>query len=467
MVIVKKFIRFKLGEKITDKKSIAVIVLSAAIMVSVGAVSVSSLMGINTGNVSQSIAVNESSADNGKKNTSESYSNEKLQLEQDSIYITEDKEYTITLSKGNGADIKEISWKSDNEEVVKVDENGVVTPVADGTAEVICVDEKTGDEQVCHVTVSLPEVEAENIELNYKTYTLSDVGEKVKLTAEVLPKNTTDKSVTWKSEDENIVQVDKNGVVRSVDWGSAKIICETANGKKTECEIKTEPAVKVEKVMLNYEELEFSGPEAPTETLAVFVYPEDATQKEVTFASTDESVAIVDEEGTVSFVADGECDVVATSTDGTYKSSKCHIIVKDSELVYIPDNAQAYTPNVYVPVNPQPADTVIDEASRYVGVIPYIWGGTDLSRGVDCSGFICAVYQRFGYNLWGIRTDLCYAGEEVKDISQAKAGDILVYKGHVALYDGNGGRIHAPDIGCMVSHDYNIGGYYTIRRVIN
>lgn len=456
------------GKRKNSRRIITAIVLSAAVMVSVGAVSMSSLIGINGGNVSQGNDASQSLYGTDKIGTQDlKFTDEKLKLEQDNIHITENKEYTISLAKVDTLDVQEISWKSDNEEVVKVDENGVVTPVADGTAEVVCFDEKTGEEDICRVTVSLPVIEAQKVELNYKTYSLSDIGEKVKLTAEISPQNTTDKNVKWKSKDEKIAVVDKDGVVKSVDWGSTKVICETLNGQQAECEIKVEPSVKVEKITLNYEELEFSGPSAPSETLVVTVYPENATQKEVTFASTDESVAVVDEEGTVSYVADGECDVVATSTDGTYKSFKCHIIVKNSELVYISDTAQGYMPNVYVPVNPRVADTVIEEAARYVGIIPYVWGGTDLSRGVDCSGFICAVYQRFGYNLWGIRTDLRYAGEEVQDISQARAGDILVYKGHVALYDGNGGRIHAPDVGYMVSHDYNIGGYYTIRRVIN
>ena len=127
-----------------------------------------------------------------------------------------------------------------------------------------------------------------------------------------------------------------------------------------------------------------------------------------------------------------------------------------------------HTPGVrvYVPVNPVPADTVLEEALRYVGKIPYIWGGTDLCSGVDCSGFVCSVYERFGVNLWGVRTDLYLAGVEVPSIEEAKAGDILCYPGHVAIYDGNGGRVHAYDEGYMVLRDTNIGGYYTIRRII-
>lgn len=109
---------------------------------------------------------------------------------------------------------------------------------------------------------------------------------------------------------------------------------------------------------------------------------------------------------------------------------------------------------------------VIEEALKYVDVLPYVWGGTSLETGADCSGFVCAVYEKCGYDLWASRVDLVTVGEEVPDISKAQAGDILIYSGHVALYDGNGGRIHAPETGRMVAHETDLGDYYAIRRVI-
>ena len=109
---------------------------------------------------------------------------------------------------------------------------------------------------------------------------------------------------------------------------------------------------------------------------------------------------------------------------------------------------------------------VIEEALKYVDVLPYVWGGTSLETGADCSGFVCAVYEKCGYDLWESRVDLVTVGEEVPDISKAQAGDILIYSGHVALYDGNGGRIHAPETGRMVAHETDLGDYYAIRRVI-
>lgn len=173
-------------------------------------------------------------------------------------------------------------------------------------------------------------------------------------------------------------------------------------------------------------------------------------------------MATVDQNGYVTITGDGMCSIVCSTTDGTYLSVECAITATNTEAVA---TQQADT-NVYVPVNPVVADTVLDEALRYVGVIPYVWGGTDLATGVDCSGFICAVYERFGINLWGVRTDLYLAGTEVATIEEAKAGDILCYEGHVAIYDGNGGRVHAYDEGYMIIHDTNIDGYYSIRHIM-
>ena len=51
-------------------------------------------------------------------------------------------------------------------------------------------------------------------------------------------------------------------------------------------------------------------------------------------------------------------------------------------------------------------DEVIECARSYIGKVPYVWGGTDLATGVDCSGFICRVYEKFDINLWGRRADM-------------------------------------------------------------
>lgn len=382
----------------------------------------------------------------------------KLVLVNTKVHITEKEEYTLEFSEMPNEEDIDITWQSSNEDVAKVNENGAITPVADGNAIVFAKDRVSGETAECDVVVELL-VEPEEVSLNKTSHTFKKLKKTLQLEPEILPDDVSDKSVTWSSSKEKVATVDENGLVTAKAEGEATITCETVNGLKATCKIKVKTEVKVSSVQLEYWWIRFTGPETGPFSLNANVYPSDAKNKEVKWKSTDENVATVDQNGLVTPIADGTCQIIATAKDGSKKSSSCDIYVVDRGS-YVSGSS------VYVPVNPEVAANVIEEAWRYVGVIPYVWGGTDLSSGVDCSGFICAIYDRFGYNLWGLRTDLYLAGAEVPSIDQAQAGDILCYSGHVALYDGNGGRIHAPYMGAMVSHDYNIGGYYSIRRII-
>lgn len=82
---------------------------------------------------------------------------------------------------------------------------------------------------------------------------------------------------------------------------------------------------------------------------------------------------------------------------------------------------------------------IVNYALSYVGKVPYVWGGNSFSSGMDCSGFVCGVYNHFGINLWSYRTKIrnsplvTNAGT---DLSVADPGDILWFEGHVAIYTG-------------------------------
>lgn len=77
---------------------------------------------------------------------------------------------------------------------------------------------------------------------------------------------------------------------------------------------------------------------------------------------------------------------------------------------------------------------------------PYVYGGTSLTNGADCSGFVMSVFKEFGYSLPRVASAQ-YEASEKKDISQIETGDLVFYGsggiGHVALYIGNGKIIHA------------------------
>ena len=87
---------------------------------------------------------------------------------------------------------------------------------------------------------------------------------------------------------------------------------------------------------------------------------------------------------------------------------------------------------------------VIDFALQYVGN-PYVWGGSSLTHGADCSGFVMAVYGNFGFRLPHYDVSDRSVGSPVASLSEARAGDIICYNGHVALYMGDGMIVHAQD----------------------
>ena len=111
-------------------------------------------------------------------------------------------------------------------------------------------------------------------------------------------------------------------------------------------------------------------------------------------------------------------------------------------------------------------------ALQFVGN-PYVWGGVSLTNGADCSGFIMAVYAQYGYSLPHSSFSMRSSGRGVS-LSEAQAGDIICYSGHVALYIGNGRIVHAKnsDYGIVTDNVYyGWGGkgptVLAVRRIID
>lgn len=87
---------------------------------------------------------------------------------------------------------------------------------------------------------------------------------------------------------------------------------------------------------------------------------------------------------------------------------------------------------------------VANFALKYVGN-PYRWGGSSLTKGADCSGFVMAVYGNFGIQLPHYDAWIRKRGTKVASLSQALPGDVICYRGHVAIYLGNNRIVHAAN----------------------
>ena len=108
--------------------------------------------------------------------------------------------------------------------------------------------------------------------------------------------------------------------------------------------------------------------------------------------------------------------------------------------------------------------SIVDYATQFVGN-PYVWGGTSLTSGADCSGFTQSVYAQFGYSLPRTSYEQQNWGTEVS-YADAQPGDLICYGGHVAIYMGNGQIVHASNSrdGIKISNDATYRTILSVRR---
>ncbi len=220
-----------------------------------------------------------------------------------------------------------------------------------------------------------PVVEVSDVELN-ATELEMEVGNEVVLEATVMPENATDKTVVWKSDNEEVATVE-NGVVTAVSAGEATITA-TAGGKSASCVVTVkEPVVEVSEVTLNVTELEMEvGNEV---VLEATVMPENATDKTVVWESDNEEVATV-ENGVVTAVSAGEATITAT-TGG--KSASCVVTVKEPvfELPYVAGEIIIDANSCAVSVfgefvkNENSAESAIENGDKVVVMVSYLKNG--------------------------------------------------------------------------------------------
>lgn len=258
---------------------------------------------------------------------------------------------TATVTPDTATD-KTIKWTTSNKNVATVSTDGVVTAVAAGTAIITATAaDDSGVKATCKITVTNPVVKVTKVTLNKTTASVVK-GKTLTLTATVTPTNATNKNVTWKSSNTKIATVDGNGKVTAVAAGTATITC-TAKADKSKsatCKITvTNPAVKVTKLRMNKTSVDLL--KGKTVQLKVTVTPSNATNKAVTWTSSNKKIATVTSNGLVKAVGTGTVTITAKAKDGSGKKVTCRINV-------YADSVESYVARIYTKAlgrDPEPA----------------------------------------------------------------------------------------------------------------
>lgn len=217
-----------------------------------------------------------------------------------------------------------LNWTTENYSVASVDNSGLVTAHGEGRVWIWArAKDGSGAGNYCVVDVKAPQ-KVESIELSATEKTI-ELDEFFTLTATVLPENAQNKNVAWNSDNTNVATVN-NGEVVAVNPGTCNIICSSTDGSNISatCAVTVKEPTKVTNIELEKEALILNI--GDLFSLNATVLPDNAYDQSVEWFSTDSDVATV-ENGTVTAVGEGECDIVCTATDGSGVSATCHVTV--------------------------------------------------------------------------------------------------------------------------------------------
>ena len=245
-----------------------------------------------------------------------------IYIEDITILVGDEKTVVITVDP-EGANISNIKYASSDESIFTVTD-GKIKGVSKGTATLTVTAANQGQQKLtaeCTITVTEEAIAATEIKLSDTAVELEVDGTKP-LTATLTPADSTDK-ITWTSSDETVVSVDETGKITALKVGEATITAKANETVSAQCKVTVvAKTIAVDSISLDKTTANLN--KGDTLELTATVKPDDATDKTVTWASSDEKVVTVDEKGVVTAIGAGKA--VVTAKAGS-KTATCEITV--------------------------------------------------------------------------------------------------------------------------------------------
>ncbi len=244
--------------------------------------------------------------------------------------------FTATITP-SGATYKGVSWSSSNASVATVSDEGVVTAVAAGQAEITVTTNEGGKTDVATVTVYVP---VDGVHLSEEELSIPK-GQTATLTYSIYPTTASNQDVTWSSSKIEVATVSDEGVITAKEPGTTTITVTTADGSKSASATVT-VTQPVEGVVLVKKEIYLDLNE--TTTAKYEILPKNATNKNVTWTSSDNEIAVIESDGTIKPLKSGEVTLTVETEDGGFKDTAVlyvqvlvkTVTVKDDEIYVKP-----------------------------------------------------------------------------------------------------------------------------------
>lgn len=245
----------------------------------------------------------------------------KLSTASTSVVVNGTFQLVAILSPANvPATSQDVTWQSTDANTASVIGNGLVFGKAAGTAVIVVTTSDGRYSDFCTVTVSQNQVAVQGVSLN-KTSATIDVGGTLQLSASITPSDATNQNLIWSTSDSNIASVSSAGLVSGVAAGNATITVTTEDGNfQATCVVTvTTTSVAVQGVTLNQtaKTIEVGG----TYQLAATIAPANATNQNVTWKSSDPTIAMVSSSGLVTGITAGDAKVTVTTEDGNFQAT--------------------------------------------------------------------------------------------------------------------------------------------------
>lgn len=222
-----------------------------------------------------------------------------------SLYVDERKVISIKILPEDAVD-KEVIWQSENNDIAIV-EDGVVEGKTPGTTKVKV--SLTNNKVTSECVIQVLERTVDKIELDKEEVNLTK-GNTITLTSIITPNNLYDKKITWTSSDSNIATVDENGMITAVGNGNTEITA-TVDGRIATCKVNVTTLVSSIELVKKEDVLIVGA----SETLTYKIEPSDASNKEVTWNSSNPDAISIDN-GKIVAKKSGSSKITVTTVDG-------------------------------------------------------------------------------------------------------------------------------------------------------